>query len=500
MEKQQPKAIVIGAGIAGMATAIRLQVQGYEVEVYEQAASPGGKLGFFSAKGYQFDTGPSLFTQPSLIEELFALAGEPIQDHFSYHRVPVSCNYFYEDGSRITAHADHAAFAREVNTVTGEPEQHLLQYLQNADKLYKSVAAVFLDHSLHEPKTWLGVNWPAAFRSVRLKHLMGSMHDVNQKSFRDPRLVQLFDRYATYNGSNPYKAPGMLSMIPHLEHNEGTFYPKGGMISIVHALYELALKKGVNFHFNSKVSSIIHSQQQVRGIRVGDKNISANVVVSNVDVYFTYLHLLNDLNKAKKILKQERSSSALIFYWGIAKSFPQLDLHNIFFTHNYVNEFNHLFKYRKPYSDPTVYVNITSKCEPGFQAPEGKENWFVMVNVPANTGQDWQKLRTVYRQAVLEKLSRILGEDLASLIETEDVLDPVLIEQRTGSYQGSLYGTSSNGRFSAFLRHPNFSRTMKGLYFVGGSVHPGGGIPLCLRSARIASERISKKETKHSLH
>lgn len=233
---------------------------------------------------------------------------------------------------------------------------------------------------------------------------------------------------------------------------------------------------------------------------VKGENVLASVVVSNVDVYFTYLRLLNDQLTAKKILKQERSSSALIFYWGIKKEFRQLGLHNIFFSQSYEKEFDHIFRLKKLYEDPTVYINITSKCEPGKQAPEGKENWFVMMNVPANMGQDWDSFRENSRSNILQKLSRMLDTDIASLIETEEVLDPVLIESKTGSYQGSLYGTSSNSRMAAFMRHPNFSGQIDGLYFVGGSVHPGGGIPLCLKSAKIMADIVyaDQQRKKHS--
>ena len=498
--QSSPRAVVIGSGVAGMAAAIRLAVQGYAVQVYEQSDQPGGKLGYFETKGYHFDTGPSLFTQPANIEELFALAGERIADYFQYRKMDHSCHYFYEDGTMIRAAADIDIFAAEIQQKTGEPAHHLKHYLNASAKLYDGVAHVFLNHSLHKRKTLIKANIGKAIKTVRWSHLMKSMHQVNQKTFQSEKIVQLFNRYATYNGSNPYKAPGMLSLIPHLEHNQGTFYPEGGMISITKALYQLAIKKGVIFHFNQPVERIIRHNNKAIGIVVAGKNIAADIVVSNVDVYFTYLRLLNDPQKAKKIVKQERSSSALIFYWGINRSFPQLGLHNIFFSHNYQAEFDHLFRLKKSYDDPTVYINITSKCEPGKQAPDGKENWFVMVNAPANVGQDWEALKVKYRQAILDKLHRMLQTDIASLIETEDILDPVLIETKTGSYQGSLYGTSSNSKMAAFLRHPNFSRQIEGLYFVGGSVHPGGGIPLCLKSAKIMSEIVQDDTRKRKRH
>ena len=458
--------------------------------MYEKNAYPGGKLTDFQINGYRFDAGPSLFTQPQNIEELFALAGEPITDYFSYQQLSVSCNYFYEDGTHVYAYADKDLFANELADKLGEMPSSLLSYLKRSEKIYSDIGTVFLNHSLHKRATLLKARIGKALRAVRFPYLFRTMHQMNAAHFSNPKTVQLFNRYATYNGSNPYQAPGMLSLIPHLEHNEGSFYPKGGMISITNALYQLALKKGVKFCFNSPVERIIQHERKVVGVVVNSENIHADTIVSNMDVYFTYKQLLNDAPKAKKILKQERSSSALIFYWGIKKEFTQLGLHNIFFTKDYKTEFDHLFRLKKMYDDPTVYINITSKCEPGLQAPDGMENWFVMVNAPANIGQDWEAYHEQYRKAVITKLSRILGVEIEPLIEIEEVLDPVLIESKTASYMGSLYGTSSNSKMAAFLRHPNFSKVVKGLYFVGGSVHPGGGIPLCLQSAKIMSEMV----------
>jgi phytoene desaturase len=488
---QPKKAVVIGSGIAGLAASIRLVAQGYEVHVYEKSDKPGGKLGFFSEKGYQFDTGPSLFTQPHQLEALLALVGEKLSDYFTYHRMPVSCHYFYEDGTFIEAFADPDLFAKEAHEKTGEPVSSIKNYLAASEKLYTRIGQVFLNYSLHKISTLFKVPLFSALGAFKLPYITRSMHKHNERSFKSKKLVQLFNRYATYNGSNPYVAPSMLTLIAHLEHNEGSFYPSGGMISITNTLVAVAKKIGVQFYFNSPVQKITTKNNQVTGVVVNDAAIDADVVVSNADVYFTYLNLLSAPSKAQKILEQERSSSALIFYWGIKKEFPQLSLHNIFFTENYEAEFAHLFDVKIPFTDPTVYINITSVCEPGIQAPAGKQNWFVMVNVPANTGQDWESITASVKKEVLAKLERMLGEPIEPLIETEKILDPLLIEANTASYQGSLYGTSSNAPMAAFLRHPNFSNRYNGLYFVGGSVHPGGGIPLCLKSAEIMSNLVA---------
>ncbi|MDE3235832.1 MAG: phytoene desaturase [Bacteroidota bacterium] len=489
---KEARAIVIGAGVAGLAAAIRLAVQGFRVDVYEKNNYPGGKLSAFELNGYRFDAGPSLFTQPSNIEELFVLANEPIESYFQYSSLPVACTYFYEDGTMLSSFTEAERFAKELHEKNGEDVSAVMNYLKNSEQLYNNVGKLFLDHSLHQVSTLRAPGIGKALQTVRFKHVAQSMHSFNKQQFRSHRTVQLFNRYATYNGSDPYQAPAMLTLIPHLEHNEGTFYPKGGMIAITEALYQLALKKGVRFYFESPVERIIQSGHKIQGVVVKGEHKYASVVVSNMDVYFTYKHLLQNEAKAAGILKQERSSSALIFYWGIQRNFASLGLHNIFFSADYQAEFEHIFSLKKVYNDPTVYVNITSKCEPGIQAPPGKENWFVMVNVPANSGQDWKQIQTECRTAVIQKLNRLLKTDIAQLIEVEEHLDPVTIESKTASYMGSLYGTSSNSRMAAFLRHPNFSSALKGLYFVGGSVHPGGGIPLCLRSAKITSELIRK--------
>ena len=493
------KAIVIGSGVAGLASAIRLAIQGMEVSVFEKNDYPGGKLSHFEMQGYHFDAGPSLFTEPANIEELFSLAEENIEDYFEYTPKEIACKYFFDDSIKITAYTDAEKFAAELADKTGEKEQNVKTYLQQSAVLYNNIGSVFLNHSLHKKSSLHKANLGKAIKTTKWKYLFNSLHHVNTTSFSNAHTVQLFNRYATYNGSNPYKAPGMLSLIPHLEYNEGVFYPRGGMISIINALYKLALKKGVRFEFNTPVQRIIHTEGKVCGVVVNNKNIKADIVVSNMDIYFTQLYLLNNTSRAKKILKQERSSSAVVFYWGINKTFPELDLHNIFFSEDYKAEFDHLFKYKKIFDDPTIYINITSKCEPGVQAPHGKENWFVMVNAPANVEQDWLLYKQQYRVNIINKLNRLLQTDITPLIEVEQILDPVLIEERTSSYMGALYGTSSNSRMAAFLRHPNFSKQIKGLYFAGGSVHPGGGIPLCLKSAKIMSELVADdiKKWKH---
>jgi phytoene desaturase len=478
--------IVVGAGIGGLASAIRLAARGHKVQVFESNAYPGGKLHEFTIDGFRFDAGPSLFTQPHYLERLFQLAGKPIANYFEYQRIPVICHYFWEDGTRLKAHADNDQFAKEVEQQLGVPAKHTHKVLKDAARKYALGGTTFLEYPLHHWKTWLRWSVLKALLQLPVLDVFTTMNAVNERLARHPKLVQLFNRYATYNGSNPYKAPGILTIIPHFEYNIGAFTPKGGMHSITKALFALAKDLGVQFHFGQNVTQILTSKDAVQGIVVNGKTVSSDEVVCNMDIWLAYRKLLSQLPPPERILKQQRSTSALIFYWGIQASFPELDLHNIFFSEDYKKEFE-LLEAGQVTDDPTVYINITSKYEPE-DAPAGCENWFVMVNVPPNQGQDWEHWIPGLRSRIIQKLSRILGQDVGALIACEEVLDPRSIESRTSSHQGALYGSSSNNRFAAFLRHANEHSKVKGLYFTGGSVHPGGGIPLCLLSAQIVDE------------
>jgi phytoene desaturase len=487
MEAQQPTARIVGAGIAGIASAIRWARKGYAVHVHEANTYPGGKLSQFQLGDYRFDAGPSLFTLPFLVDELFTLCEEDPRDHFNYLKKTEECRYFWDDGTRLTAHSDPSEFAAEAERVLGEPAHNVRAHLDLARRQYEATKGLFLERSLHKASTYLRRDALPALAAVPSLKLTQTMHEVHARRFRSPKTVQLFDRFATYNGSTPYQAPGTLAMIPHLEFGFGTFVPYGGMVAITESLVALAERQGVQFHYGQRVERIRVNGRRATGIQVGGTELPATVVVSNMDVTPTYRRLLPDLKAPEKTLSQERSSSALIFYWGVRREFPELNLHNILFANDYEAEFRDLFTNKTLHDDPTVYIHITSKDLEG-EAPSGGENWFVMINAPADYGQDWASWRVKARASVLAKIERALGVDVAPLIEVEEVLDPPTIQARTGSDRGALYGASSNNAMAAFLRHPNFHRQIPNLFFVGGSAHPGGGIPLCLLSAKIAAD------------
>lgn len=471
-----------------MAAAIRLASRGHTVTVFEADALPGGKLSEIAVGGYRFDAGPSLLTMPQYIEELFRLAGVDIAPYFQYEQLPVVCKYFWEDGEQLTAWADPARFMLEIEQKLHVPGNVLKKALFDSKRKYFATNRIFLEKSLHRLDNWLSTEMIKTFVQLPILDLFRTMNRVNERLFRHPKLVQVFNRYATYAGSNPYKAPGLLTLIPHFEYEFGAWLPKGGMISITRALFELAVIKGVEFRLNTPVDEILVEDERAVGLRVGEKPYYFDRVVSNVDVFFTYKKLLPGQKEPKRILKQEKSTSALIFLWGIRRTFPELDVHNVFFSDFSHAEFEFLDE-GTIFLDPTVYVSLTSRYCPE-DAPEGCENWFTMINAPVNSGQDWDELIVKARVNILGKLNRILGVDLEPLIECEVVLDPRSIEQRTSSHLGALYGGSSNDLRGIFLRHPNFSKRISGLYFCGGSVHPGGGIPRALLSAKIVDALV----------
>lgn len=480
---------IIGAGIAGIAAAIRLASKGYSVEVFDANSYPGGKLSEVRLKDYRFDAGPSLFTMPQYVDELFQIAGKRPADYFEYESLAIACRYFYEDGTIINAYTNPQKFAREVKEKLGVEEKIILNHLSHAARIYKAVGKLFLEKSLHKIGNYLSLDTLKALFYLPGIDLYKTLHESNQSRLKHPKLVQLFNRFATYNGSSPYLAPGILNVIPNLEHNIGAYFPKGGMYSITNSLYQLAKDLGVQFHFNQPVTKIVLDKRQISGLEVGNMKIAFDKIVSNADVYPTYKKLLDVEKPPQRVLNQDRSSSALIFYWGIKKEFNQLDLHNIFFSQHYEEEFDYIFNRGQIHPDPTVYINVTSIYNPE-DAPAGHQNWFTMINVPPNTGQDWDQMILEARKNIIKKMNRMLGENLEDQIEVEAILEPRTIESKTSSYQGSLYGASHNQMMAAFHRHPNFSQQIKGLYFCGGSVHPGGGIPLCMLSAKIVDEVI----------
>lgn len=478
------KAAIIGCGIGGLATAVRLSKKGYQVYVFDKNSTFGGKMSEFKLGQYRFDGGPSLFTMPNYVQELL---DPDLKAEFEIIKLETICHYFYAHQEFFKASSTKEQFIQEASNYFNEPEKNIRKFLRKSQTIYNITAPVFLESSLNKIGTYLKPTGIYGILNLWRIDMFRSMNKSLTANFQNPKLIQLFNRYATYNGSNPYIAPATLNVISHLEYHYGAYLPKKGMRQIAEILYKQALRNRVNFHFETEISHIEKNSNSLTSIHCENgQKISADIFVSNVDAKFFYSKLLK-VNVPQKIKKAKNSSSALIFYWGVKKEFPQLDVHNILFSEDYKEEFNCIFEGKTVQNDPTVYINITSKLIK-TDAPEGGENWFVMINVPYNDGQNWEEFRKIARERIIHKINRTLNTHIEDFIEEEKYLDPILIEQNTGSNRGSLYGSSSNHRMSAFFRQSNFSSEFKNLYFCGGSVHPGGGIPLCMLSAKIISD------------
>jgi phytoene desaturase len=486
---------VVGAGLAGLSCAARLARAGYRVDLYEQQDQVGGKAGTVSLAGFRFDTGPCLATMPHVFAQLFEEVGESIEHSLRFIPLAPICRYFFPDGTRLAASSDVRAFGEEIEATTIDSREHLERYLAYSRRLYELTADLFLWHSLHEASSYLRLPALRSLFGLRRIDALRSMDAAHRSFFRDPRLVQLFNRYATYNGSSPYRAPATLNLIPYVEYALGGYAVAGGIYAIPAALEALARRQGAEIHLGARVQRILVRNRRVAGIRVAGEDLLYDVVVSNTDVSRTYAELLEDPEAplAQRYRRLEPSSSALVYFWGIGRAYPELWVNNIFFSADYPAEFRALFDQRRCPADPTVYVNITSKVIPE-DAPPGGENWLVLVSAPCNTGQDWQVIAAATRQRVLRRLGRALASDVESEIQVEWIMTPADIEHDTGSRMGSLYGISANTPMAAFLRHRNRCRRPRGLYLCGGSVHPGGGMPLAVLSGKIAADLIRRHE------
>ncbi len=481
---------VIGAGIAGIASAIRLAARGHTVHVYESHSEPGGKMRELKRNGYRFDLGPTVLTLPEHIDELFHLCHKDPRDYINYTKLAQPFRYFYEDGTIINSYADSSRFAQEIESKTEDSAKSLHAFLKNVEEKYRITKDVFIENSLHVVKNYFRREALTGFIKLRKIEPFISLNSAHKKYFKDSRVIQLFNKCANYIGSNPFVAPATLNVIHHLEVNLGVYMPTHGMFDIVHALVALAKDSGVTFHFNSKVDEIVLDNQFARGIKLNNRELPYDRIISNMDIDLTYSKLLPRVQKPRRSLNQPKSSSCIVFYWGMSKKFPQLNIHNILFSSNEQAENDSIFNKKTIYSDPTVYIGITSKHVEN-DAPSGCENWFTMVSAPNNEGQDWNEIERIARANVIAKLNRILDQNIEPFIELEYVSNPVKIERYFLSAKGAVFGNSSNGRFAAFLRHPNFSSRIKNLFFVGGSVHPGAGLPMALNSAKIM-EKVFK--------
>ena len=472
--------VVVGGGVGGLAAAVRLQAGGHGVTVLERHGVVGGKLGVRRRDGFSFDTGPSLVTLPAVIDELFRVAGSSLAEEMDLVRLDPQFRYRWPDGTTWDV-ADPVMGRSESVPPGGNPDA-VDEFLRIGGQMWDVSERTFFAG----PMTGLGsllrrMRSPRDLTTIRP---LQTLQAFATEQLADSHLVQWAGRYATYSGSSPWRAPATLCCIAAIEARYGCWYPRGGLAVIGESLARLAADLGVEVRVDSEVARITTaSSGAVSGVELADgSRLAAEIVVANVDAEHLYSTLQPDARALRRVRRAPRSTSGLAILVGVRGTTEHLAHHNIWFSSDSRREFGQLAA-GEPADEPTVYACVSSVTD-ASQAPAGDENWFVLVNAPP----DPDRVPAAYAEVVLDRLAAC-GVDLRPRAAFTEVITPADLEHRFRNPGGAIYGTSSDGRRAAFLRPANRG-ARRGLYLVGGSSHPGGGLPLVMISARIVADMI----------
>lgn len=476
-------AVVVGGGVGGMAAALRLRAAGHEVTLLERRDRLGGKLDSLERDGFTFDVGPSLLTLPEVFEDLVACAGRRLRDELRLVRLDPACRYRFADGSGFDARAAEADSAAEVDRLRRGNGAEWMAFHARSRRILEVARRTFLSGPVEAPAALLGRRGgpgdllaidPFVTLATRARH-----------SFSDPRLRQWAERYATYSGSSPSRVPATLACIAALEQDGGCWYVCGGLGALRDLLERLLREVGVTVRTGAEVAAVTVSGGAVAGVRLRDgEPLAARTVVANVDAAHLYADLLPHAASLRRLRAAGRSSSGFVLLLGLEGRTPGLAHHTVLFSADYRAEFDDIHRRRRPPLEPTVYVCCSAVTDPG-RAPDGCENWYVLVNVPAGGACDWAREAPAYRDRILELLAR-RGLEVRDRLRFAETVHPAHLAERFATPGGAIYGTSSNGRRAAFLR-PGNRGPVPGLFLAGGSSHPGGGLPLVALSGAIAA-------------
>ncbi|HEY9472743.1 MAG TPA: phytoene desaturase family protein [Mycobacteriales bacterium] len=490
------RVVVVGAGVGGLAVAARLAARGHQVTVCEQAPVVGGKLGLLekaTPQGvFRFDTGPSLLTMPWVFEDLFADTGAPMSSVLDLVPLDPIARYRFADGTRLDSTADTEMFCARLDAALGPGAgADWRRFSQRAEQIWQAVHEPFLESTVDGIGTL--ARYGTRLGDVRTIAPGRSLRWLGHKYLHDQRLRTFLDRYATYTGSDPRRVPAALAVVPYVEQRFGSWYVRRGMRTLADALLDRVTSLGATVRTGVEVTAVEMFGQRISGVRLADGGrIPADVVVANADATQVYSDLLPQRRLARRVERAEPSLSAFVALLGVRGRTPNAAQHNVLFAPNYDAEFDAIFGvHAAPVADPTLFVSIPD--DPAVR-PDGYEAWFVLVNAPRH-GQgpgaiDWDSpgLAQSYADRLLGVLAR-RGMAVADRLVFREILTPADLERRTWAPGGAIYGTSSNGIRSAFLRPANRS-PVDGLFLVGGSSHPGGGLPMVTLSAQIVANLI----------
>lgn len=490
----QKRVGIIGAGLGGLSAAIYLKDFGYDVEIFEKNSNAGGKVNQYKNDEFTFDTGPSLLTMPTVVDDLLASCGLSFDDFPEIIPIEPIARNFFSDGTVMDTSSDVKKMIEEISHLSEEDALNYSSYLKYSKAIYDNSSELFLFEPIHEVKRLIRNHDISNLMNIFKLDVFSNVHRSNNRFFKDKKTLQLFDRYATYNGSNPYSAPATLNIIPYVEFGLGGYYIQGGMYKLIEYLENRIKEMGIKIHYNSPVDEIIIENKQAIGLKIDNEKISYDYILSNADVVYTFDELIHGYNfHSNRLKKLEPSLSGMVFLWGVEGNYNTLIHHNVFFSENYYKEFETIFTNRMPPDDPTVYIAITSKKDKKH-APDGHENWFVLVNMPYLEKEiNWKEVENKMKEKIFEKLKNY-GINIQDKIKTEKILNPIDLEKMYNTNKGSIYGISSNTKTTAFRRPANKNKLIKNLYFAGGSVHPGGGMPLVILSGKHAATLIYEND------
>ncbi len=483
-------ALVIGAGIGGIATAARLAQQGFQVTVLEKCDRAGGRCGRFVKDGHVFDTGPTLFLMPEFYTRTFAELGERIEDYLDLRRVDPTYHIHFGDGTTLALTSDLNAMQAQLEAIEPGSFGGFLRYLDEGHLHYKLSMPNIVEHNFRSIFEYFSPTNLWLF--LRLK-VLEKHYDRIGKYFRDPRLKIAFTFQNMYMGLSPYEAPAIFSLMQYSEFADGVWFPMGGMYRVIEALTEIAEKWGVKFLYESPVSRIDVDDRMATGVTLeGGRKLQAEIVVANADLPYVYQKLLPDDGAAARLKRKKYGCSTLMFYWAVDKQYPQLGPHNLFFAKDYRQSFGPIFEECGVPEDPSFYVYAPTRVDPSM-APDGQDTLVVAIPVGCvsdSKPQDWTPTLKRMRQVVLQRLSEIGMNDLGDHIKFEVSCNPQDWRHRYNLVKGSTHGLSHNLMQLGYLRPQNRHNRFRNLYFVGASTHPGTGLPTVLVSARLVTERI----------